>query len=88
MKLAQYTDEAWGRQSSLANAIGCPPQLVWQWARGVRPVPVERCTEIERATSGAVRRWDLRPSDWHLIWPELIGADGAPPVPEQEPAHG
>lgn len=36
---------------------------------------------IERESRGAVRRWDLRPSDWHLIWPELIGAEGAPQVP-------
>ena len=39
---------------------------------------------IERATDGAVRRWDLRPDDWHRIWPELVGMDGAPPVPEAE----
>jgi hypothetical protein len=28
-----------------------------------------------------VARWDLRPDDWHRIWPELIGAEGAPPLP-------
>ena len=39
---------------------------------------MDRCTAIEQATAGAVRRWDLRPDDWHLIWPELIGAKGAP----------
>jgi len=26
-------------------------------------------------------RWDLRQEDWHLIWPELIGTQGAPMVP-------
>lgn len=35
---------------------------------------------IEKATDGAVRRWDLRPDDWHRIWPELIDAVGAPVV--------
>jgi hypothetical protein len=39
---------------------------------------------LDRATDGAVRRWDCRPHDWHLIWPELIGADGAPPLPTEE----
>ena len=39
---------------------------------------------LERETAGAVRRWDLRPHDWHLIWPELVGAEGAPPVPQAE----
>lgn len=29
-------------------------------------------------------RWHLRPNDWHLIWPELIGTPGAPTVPEPE----
>lgn len=33
-----------------------------------------------------VRRWDLRPDDWHRIWPELIGAEGAPGVPEAREA--
>lgn len=36
---------------------------------------------LERATGGAVRRWDLRPADWHLIWPELVGTEGAPAAP-------
>ena len=40
--------------------------------------------ELERATAGAVRRWDLRPTDWHRIWPELIGTEGAPAVPAEE----
>lgn len=38
------------------------------------------CVLAERNSGGAVRRWDLRPADWHAIWPELIGADGAPAV--------
>ena len=37
---------------------------------------------IERASGGVVRRQDLRPDDWHRIWPELIGAEGAPDVPQ------
>jgi len=41
------------------------------------------CAEVERVMAGAVRRWDLRPDDWHLIWPELIGMDGAPALREE-----
>lgn len=38
---------------------------------------------IEKESSGAVRRWDLRPQDWPVVWPELVGAEGAPaPTPE------
>jgi hypothetical protein len=31
-------------------------------------------------------RWDLRPNDWHLIWPELAKNPSAPPVPRAEQA--
>jgi DNA-binding transcriptional regulator YdaS (Cro superfamily) len=51
---------------------------VWQWARGVKPVPVPRCCPIEIATGGDVMRWDLRPNDWHAIWPELRKHKNAP----------
>lgn len=84
MNLADYVDQAHGRQTELAKSLGCPPQLVWQWSRGARPVPVERAPAIEAATNGAVKRWDLRPNDWWLLWPELRKAKGAPKVPEQE----
>jgi len=44
----------------------------WQHGYGGRiPGPLYAAAAIERATDGAVRRQDLRPDDWHLIWPEL-----------------
>ncbi len=56
---------------ALARAIGASDSAPSMWkARGV--VPVERCTDIERATGGVVTRRDLRPDDWHRIWPELV----------------
>lgn len=45
------------------------------------------CVVIERASQRAVRRQDLRPTDWHLIWPELLAGVGAEAV-TLEPAHG
>lgn len=42
------------------------------------------CVLIEKNSAGAVRRWDLRPDDWHLIWPELITAEH--PAPEAKAA--
>jgi hypothetical protein len=38
---------------------------------------------IEVESGGGVRRWDMRPDDWHLIWPELVKAKGAPRVVKQ-----
>jgi len=83
MNLAQWVDADRGRQSELARRIGVQSQLVWQWARGVRVVPIGRCGAIEQATGGEVRRWDLRPADWQLIWPELVGSEGSPSTAKQ-----
>lgn len=57
--------------ASLARKLGISPVLVSQWRNGIRPIPIERCPDIERATEGAVTRRDLRPDDWQRIWPEL-----------------
>lgn len=72
-----------GSQAALARAVGVAPAMVSQWLKGVRPVAVERAAQIEAATNGAIKRWDLFPDDWHRIWPELKRAEGAPDVPER-----
>lgn len=75
MQLAAYFAETRGAQAGLARALGVPQSLPSAWAcqdqDKRRPVPVQHCVAIERATGGAVSRRDLRPDDWHLIWPEL-----------------
>ena len=49
----------------LAAALKVPPSLLSQWRSSVRPVPAERCLEIERACEGAVTCEELRPDvDW------------------------
>lgn len=73
-----------GGQSALAGKLGCSPQAVLQWKEQGK-APVGRCVQIERATSGAVTRRDLRPSDWWQIWPELVTPEH--PVPEPNPAE-
>lgn len=84
MNLIEYFESP-GAMSvkQLAASIGINGEAqLRQWQHGYanrRPGP-EYCVAIERATDGQVRRWDLRPDDWHLIWPELIGAEGAPTV--------
>ena len=70
MKLIEYVKNR-GAQSALAAKLSITPVLVSQWANEARPVPPERCVEIEKATDGAVTRKDLRPNDWERIWPEL-----------------
>ena len=67
--------DAVGSQSALAALLGVRQPTVSEWLRGERPVPIERCVDIERVTDGAVTRRDLRPDDWHRIWPELDQAE-------------
>lgn len=84
MKLLDYTELH--SQVALAKLIGVAPSFVNQWIKSDRPIPIQTCVVIEQKTEGEVRRWDLRPSDWHRIWPELIGVEGAPAVPADKVA--
>lgn len=96
MNFIKLACEASGSQAALARRLGVTPAAVAQWLKGLRPVPPKQCVTIERATAGRVTRRDLRPDDWHLIWPELAGLNpfesredpkSAPPA-MQEAAHG
>lgn len=87
MKLSEYLAEERGRCARVARDALLAPAFVSQIANGLRPAPAEQCVAIELATEAAVRRWDLRPSDWFRIWPELIGVEGAPPVPAEDVRH-
>ena len=60
-----------GVRAAIFEAIGVSPQAISNWKQ--REVPIEHCAAIEKASSGAVTRQELRPTDWHLIWPELVG---------------
>lgn len=59
-----------GSQKALAKTIGVSPQAVWAWIHR-NSIPATYCTPIEIAVKGVVTRRDLRPHDFHLIWPEL-----------------
>lgn len=70
--------------TEFARKMGRSPSQVYHWKVGLKPVPLELCTVFEAASNGLVMRWDLRPDDWHLIWPELKKRKDAPKV---EAAH-
>lgn len=53
--------EVCGSQAALARAIGVKQGHVWYWLRKSGQVPAEQAEKIERATSRAVTRQDLRP---------------------------
>lgn len=66
----------------IADKVGVNPATLYQamTGKGAGFSPKE-CVRIEKDSGYELRRWDLRPHDWHENWPELIGAEGAPPLP-------
>lgn len=88
MDLKNYLDNLpRGGVSSFAGALDISSVYLFQLAarQNKREPSPELCVRIEKATFGQVMRWDLRPTDWNRIWPELMTVPGAPAVP-QEPA--
>lgn len=81
MTLSEYIKSRRGMGVQLAAALGISPSYLSQLVVG--NIAPAMCVSIERATQGDVRRWDLRPKDWHRIWPELIGSPGAPELSAQ-----
>lgn len=74
MSALQLAIDHMGGVSKLADAIGVGQSAISNlMSRNGKPSP-ENCVAIERVTKKAVTRKDLRPDDWHLIWPELAQA--------------
>lgn len=70
----------------LAQAHGLDERYLYQCLTGRRQMDAATARSVEEASAGALRRWQLRRNDWHRIWPELVGADGAPAVPAEAAA--
>ncbi len=58
-------------QTAFAKALGVSQGLVTQWVAGKTRITEKRAVQIEKFTGREVTRQELRPKDWHLIWPEL-----------------
>ena len=70
-KLKNWLDEKNGRGSELAKALRVPASFVSKMSSGEKPIPIHHMAAIESFTAGAVTRRDMRPTDFHRIWPEL-----------------
>ena len=84
MDLRRFTSELpRGGVGALASRLSISSVYLSQLAarQGGRSPSAELCVDIERATGGAVMRWDLRPDDWRRIWPELADRADAPAEP-------
>lgn len=74
MKLSEWA-EPHGRQTELAVALSAQPQLVGQWAKGDRPIPIDRRPAIEAATRGAVRCEEMFPAQGQdAVWQRVSDA--------------
>lgn len=74
MKLRTYLDTLpRGGVSEFAGRVGVSPVYLSQLAaeQDDRVPSPALCVVIERESQHAVTRRALRPTDWHLIWPEL-----------------
>jgi DNA-binding transcriptional regulator YdaS (Cro superfamily) len=65
-------------RARLAELCGVSEAYLYQCMTGRRSMEAAEAVRIEEASGRQLRRWHLRVHDWHLIWPELIGAEGAP----------
>ena len=60
-----------GGASRIAEELGVSLSFLSQMATGKSAISPARCVAIEAITEGVVTRRDLRPNDFHLIWPDL-----------------
>jgi len=66
---------------AIADQVGADEQYLYQCLTGRKAMKAKEAVRIERESGQRVRRWQLRQRDWYTIWPDLVGTDGAPPVP-------
>lgn len=66
----------------VAQAMDLNERFLYQCLTGRRSLGALDAVRIEDVSNRRVRRWHVRQHDWHLIWPEVVGTEGAPPVPE------
>jgi DNA-binding transcriptional regulator YdaS (Cro superfamily) len=67
-------------QLRIMNSAGTSLRYVRNCASANRPIGPAIAAAIELESRGEVMRWDLRPDDWHLIWPELKENKNAPEI--------
>lgn len=60
--------EHFGSQQKLASLLDIAQVTVSEWSTGKRPVPEERCAQIEAGTKGAIPCEALRPD---LKWARI-----------------
>lgn len=72
--------DALGGTTAVARLLGIKPPSVHGWRE--TGIPETRVIQLGAQIEAAmgIPRWELVPHQWHRIWPELVGAEGAPVV--------
>ena len=78
MNLPTYLQTPGLNKAAFAREIGVSNAMLYQFEKGIRPVPHKYGAAIEAATGGLVTRQILFPNDWRRIWPELARRRSAP----------
>lgn len=66
-------------RKQLAALAHVDEQYLYQCLTGRRVMEPREAVRVEVATAGRLARWRVN-KHWREIWPELIGAPGAPDV--------
>ncbi|MFS2027668.1 transcriptional regulator [Massilia sp. CT11-137] len=85
MNLPTYLQTPGLNKAAFAREIGVSNAMLYQFEKGIRPVPPKYCPAIERASDGKVTRQELRPKDWRQTWPDLAAQHPPAPHPESQP---
>lgn len=73
-------------RAALAVKVGVSEPYLYQCLTGRKAMNPAEAVRVEIQSERAVMRWHLRSEDWHRIWPELIGTEGAPSIQEARAA--
>lgn len=71
MDLNKYLSQPSESLTAMAKELGTSPAYLYQMATGRRSVSIKYVKQIKEYTNGRVTEKDMRPKDWHLIWPDL-----------------
>lgn len=86
MSIQDPTPISPAERHSWASATGLSDAYLYQCLTDRREMDPEQAVKLEKVSEGRVRRWHVRRRSWARIWPELIGTEGAPPIPQPEEA--
>lgn len=71
MDLETFLQRSEVKGTEFAERIGMSPNYLYHIAKGRRAFPLGYVKRAVGASGGLLTERDLRPDDWHHIWPEL-----------------